>query len=166
MKNILINSIRTRASFDHCSGPVHTYRKTQKYLFVFVVQSFLAFARKRENDIKTQKSVIEHAQMVKIRGVREYGHEKMTSAFSKSSSFTIHTRNNKAAFSSFSTLESVFKFIRFQLAKTPDTCGRNPYPYTYFCVFKFIRARADGALDNIDLSPAICIASREKNINV
>ena len=36
--------------------------------------------------------------------------------------------NNKAAFSNFSTFTSVFKFIRFQRAKMPDTCGRNPYP--------------------------------------
>ena len=32
-------------------------------------------------------------------------------------------RRNKVAFSNFSTLESVVKVIRFQWAKTPDTCG-------------------------------------------
>ena len=30
------------------------------------------------------------------------------------------------AFSNLSTLESVFKFIRFRCVKTPFTCGRNP----------------------------------------
>ena len=55
--------------------------------------------------------------------------------------------NTKTAFTTNSTLESVFKKLRFRWPFSSDTCGRKPYPQRKSCVFKRKRIRVDGAWD-------------------
>ena len=68
-------------------GPVHTYLDKFENAKIFI--RFQRIPRLH---------VIERAQMVKIRGLRGLGNEKMTSALPKSSGFTIHRRTIKQRF--------------------------------------------------------------------